>query len=124
MTEAALVRVLKAIGHPKRFRIVQEIAAAGELSCGQVCDQFDCSQPTISHHMKILAQADVLIVREAGQQRIITVNKPLIDEISRFLPGQLTTASRGRRAASPRPAPRPRPATEKTHARRAQRTRP
>ena len=124
MTEAALVRVLKAIGHPKRFRIVQEIAAAGELSCGQVCEQFACSQPTISHHMKILAQADVLLVREAGQQRIITVNRPLIDEISRFLPGQLTAAPRGRRTASPRPAPRPRPATEKTHARRAHRTRP
>lgn len=119
MTEATLVRVLKAIGHPKRFRIVQEIAAAGELSCGEVCGRFECSQPTISHHMKILAQADVLIVREAGQQRIITVNRPLIDEVSRFLPGQLTTASRGRRIDSPRP----RTAREKPRARRTHRTR-
>ena len=128
MTEAMLVRVLKAIGHPKRFRMVQEIAAAGELSCGEVCGRFECSQPTISHHMKILAQADVLIVREAGQQRIITVNRPLIDEVSRFLPGQLTSRSlpgqqtlppRGRRTASPRS----RTAREKPRARRAHSTR-
>jgi ArsR family transcriptional regulator len=119
MTETTLVRVLKAIGHPKRFRMVQEIAAAGELSCGDVCGRFECSQPTISHHLKILAQADVLLVREAGQQRIITVNRELIDAVSRFLPGQLTVAPRGRRQDSPKR----RTAREKTRARRAHRTR-
>src|SRR5687767_11991552 len=119
MTETTLVRVLKAIGHPKRFRIVQEIAAAGELNCGEVCGRFECSQPTISHHMKILAQADVLIVREAGQQRIITVNQSLIDEVARFLPGQLTLAPRGRRTS----ATRSRTAREKPRAKRAHTTR-
>ena len=114
MDEKTLLRVLKAIGHPKRFRMVQEIAAAGELSCGEIGVRFDCSQPTISHHMKILVQADVLVMREAGQQRIITVNRPLIDAVSRFLPGRLTVASRVRR-------PR---ATTVTTARKRTRARP
>jgi ArsR family transcriptional regulator, arsenate/arsenite/antimonite-responsive transcriptional repressor len=87
--EATFVRVLKAVGHPKRFRMIQEIGAAGELSCGQIGERFDLSQPTISHHLKILVEAGVLVVREAGQHRIVSVNQPLIDDVARFLPGRL-----------------------------------
>ena len=119
MDEKTLLRVLKAIGHPKRFRMVQEIAAAGEMSCGQIGGRFECSQPTISHHMKILVQAEVLIVREAGQQRIITVNRPLIDAVSRFLPGRLTVAARGRRPDTSTPTT----ASRRTRARPVHRTR-
>ena len=51
------MRALKALGDPTRFRMMQEIAAAGELSCGEVADLFDVSQPTISHHLAILIAA-------------------------------------------------------------------
>ena len=40
--------------------MVQEIAAAGELSCGQVGERFDLAQPTVSHHLKILHESGVL----------------------------------------------------------------
>ena len=51
--------------------MIQEIAAAGQLSCGQVAECFNLSQPTISHHLGILANAGVIVVREAGQHRFI-----------------------------------------------------
>ena len=59
ISDKDLVRALRALADPSRFRMVQEIAAAGELSCGQIAEKFDVSQPTISHHLKILADAGV-----------------------------------------------------------------
>lgn len=95
-----IVRVLKALADRGRFRMVQEIAAAGELSCGQVGERFDLAQPTVSHHLKILADAGVLLVRREGQHSIISVNRELLDEVAVLLPRRLRTTAR---AASSRP---------------------
>jgi ArsR family transcriptional regulator len=86
MEEAVLVKALKALADKKRMRMAREIASAGELSCGEVKAHFHLSQPTVSHHLKILADAGVITVREAGQHRFISVNLDLIHEIAAGLP--------------------------------------
>jgi len=95
-----LIRVLRALSDPNRFRMVQEVAAAGELSCGQVVERFSLSQPTISHHMKILTEADVFSVRREGQHAFISVNHGLLGEMAALLPRRL--ASRARRGSTHR----------------------
>jgi len=100
MDDANLVRVLKALADPKRFRMVQEVAQAGELSCGQVGGCFGLSQPTISHHLKILCDAGVLRVRERGQHHFITVDRELMASVGGALPARLAPSkrpARGRR---------------------------
>jgi ArsR family transcriptional regulator len=92
MDDGELVRVLKALAHPKRFRMVQEIAAAGELSCGQIAERFPVAQPTISHHLKILTDAGVLEMRREGQHGFCTVNRDLISRALALLPGRLAPA--------------------------------
>jgi ArsR family transcriptional regulator len=100
MHEAGLVKVLKALADRKRIRMTRAIAAAGELSCGQVHSLFRLSQPTISHHLKILADAGVITVREAGQHRFISVNLELLHEIADVLPISVdAAAARKRRRA-------------------------
>ena len=47
MKEAQAVRVLRALADERRFRMVQTIAAAGELSCGEMGAHFDLAQPTV-----------------------------------------------------------------------------
>jgi len=98
--DATLVKVLKALANRKRFRMTQEVAAAGELSCGQVRERFDLSQPTISHHLKILRDAGVLVSREAGQHRFISVNHALIHQIADLLPTGLGPAAVRQRTPS------------------------
>lgn len=59
-----LVVVLKALADPVRLRLVHILSQAGE-AC--VCDLpaiLNRSQPTISHHLKVLVEAG-LVVREA-----------------------------------------------------------
>jgi DNA-binding transcriptional ArsR family regulator len=90
LDDRALVRALKALGDPTRFRMVQEIATAGELSCGQVAELFDVSQPTISHHLNVLIEAGVLSVRVEGKHRFTSVNQPLLASLSRVLSVRLS----------------------------------
>jgi ArsR family transcriptional regulator, arsenate/arsenite/antimonite-responsive transcriptional repressor len=90
MNARALAQALKALGDPKRLRMAQEIAAAGELSCGQVAERFQLSQPTISHHLRKLVDAGVLTVREAGQHRFIAIDQQVIRELALLLPARLT----------------------------------
>jgi len=104
LDDGALVRALKALGDTTRFRMTQEIAAAGELSCGQVAELFDVSQPTISHHLKILIEAGVLLVRNEGKHHYTAVNRPLLASLGDLLPLRLGPQAR-------RPPPRERAAT-------------
>ncbi len=100
MDDVTLVKVLKALADAKRFRMVQQIAEAGELSCGQVGERFDLSQPTISHHLKILVEAGVLLTRTAGQHHFISVNTTLLHDLAGMLPTTLTSSRRKPRRAS------------------------
>lgn len=89
LDDVTLLRVLKALAHPKRFRMVQEIAAAGELSCGALCGCVEMPQPTGSHHLKILCDAGVVEVRREAQHGYLSVNHALVREVLRFLPRRL-----------------------------------
>ena len=91
VSDKDLVRALKALADPTRFKIVQEIAAAGELSCGQVAERFDVSQPTISHHMKILLDAGLLVQRAEGKHHFTSVDKKLLARLVATLPVRLNT---------------------------------
>jgi ArsR family transcriptional regulator len=93
--------VLKALAHPRRFRMVQEIVAAGELSCGQVGEKFPLSQPTVSHHLKILTDAGVIVARREGQHAYISVDRRLLQEVGGLLPARLAVPrSAARRRAA------------------------
>jgi ArsR family transcriptional regulator len=89
VSDRELIRALKALADPTRFRMVQEIAQAGELSCGEVAARFDVSQPTISHHLKILLDAGLLLQRTEGKHHYTSVNRALVSNLVAVLPKRL-----------------------------------
>jgi DNA-binding transcriptional ArsR family regulator len=61
------VRFLQALADPVRLSIIRQIAACGEGVCA--CDFMECcdvSQPTISHHLRVLREAGVLSSERQG----------------------------------------------------------
>jgi ArsR family transcriptional regulator, arsenate/arsenite/antimonite-responsive transcriptional repressor len=98
LDDPALVRALRALGDRTRFRMVQEIAAGGELCCGEVAERFDVTQPTISHHLKVLCVAGVLSVRCQGKHRFISVNETLLSNLAQLLRARLMPAQKSRLA--------------------------
>ena len=98
VSDATLLLALKALSDPTRFRMIQEISEAGELSCGEVAERFDVSQPTVSHHLKVLMQAGLLVQRTEGKHHYTSVDQALLANLMAELPKRLAgpTAKRKR----------------------------
>jgi DNA-binding transcriptional ArsR family regulator len=61
------VNMLKALSDPTRWSIVQQVGEAGELPCRLLEQTLSVSKATVSHHAKILIQADILRARKEGR---------------------------------------------------------
>jgi len=96
LQDGDLIRALKALADPTRFRMVQEIASAGELSCSEVTGCFNLAQPTISHHLKVLFEAGLLVQRAEGKHHYTSVNQDLLEAIGEVLPARLVKRKRKR----------------------------
>ncbi len=66
-TAERLVKVAKALGDPTRVELLRHISAAGEMCCKDLVTLFPVSQATVSHHLRILADAGLVSVRREGQ---------------------------------------------------------
>ncbi len=80
------VTILDALSDETRLSIVRQLAKEKEpiLSCNLVtsCGRaLDLSQPTISHHLKKLVNADVISEQKVGKQKLYALNAESLLEI-------------------------------------------
>ncbi len=63
-----LSRVLRALADPVRLRLLSLIGAhaGGEACVCELVERFDLSQPTISHHLKVLREAGLISSERRG----------------------------------------------------------
>lgn len=62
-----IVAAFKALADPTRLEIFRLIAAQDAPLCAcDVVDRFDLTQPTISHHLKVLRQGGLITVSRRG----------------------------------------------------------
>lgn len=57
------MRIARALGDPTRLRILRVIAARGEISCRELTALLRIAQATVSHHLKVLAEAGLVSAR-------------------------------------------------------------
>ena len=62
---AGLALTFKALGDPTRVAIVNRLAA-GECCVCDLTEAFDLSQPTVSHHLKLLRDAGLVESERRG----------------------------------------------------------
>ena len=62
-----LARVFAALADPVRLRCLSLIADAGEICACDLLDPLDRSQPTISHHTKVLAEVGLITGEKRGR---------------------------------------------------------
>lgn len=87
------VQLLQALGHPARLAIVRELVGTSEVCACDFTSCCDVSQPTISHHLRILREAGVIEAERNGTSiwyRLV----PSAAERLRSLAGELLGASR------------------------------
>ena len=65
---AGLAQVFKALGDPVRLRLVSLIGAhqGGEVCVCELSTAFELTQPTISHHLRVLREAGIIGCERRG----------------------------------------------------------
>ena len=76
-----MVPKLKALGDESRLAILKFLATKGELCGGEIDKQFAISQSTVSHHMKILVTAHLVIERKVSRSHYYTINRNEINNL-------------------------------------------
>ncbi|MCX4762228.1 metalloregulator ArsR/SmtB family transcription factor [Streptomyces sp. NBC_01275] len=84
---ADLAKTFKALGDPVRLRLLSMIAsrAGGEVCVCDLTPAFDLSQPTISHHLKLLRQAGLIDCERRGTWVYYWVLPDAFDRLATFL---------------------------------------
>lgn len=67
-------KMLKAIAEPKRLRII-DMLSCGELCACEILEAFHITQPTLSHDMKVLVDAGLVIDRREGKNTYYSLNQ-------------------------------------------------
>ena len=94
--DGELKRLLEAISDPVRMRIMFLLKHQGRLNVGEITRQFHISRPAISHHLKMLKDADIVLSEKSGQeiyywlntQRVVTALRTLADKLEQFVPDE------------------------------------
>uniref|UniRef100_A0AAU2VSR2 Metalloregulator ArsR/SmtB family transcription factor n=1 Tax=Streptomyces sp. NBC_00008 TaxID=2903610 RepID=A0AAU2VSR2_9ACTN len=91
----ALARVFKALGDPVRLRLLSMIAsrAGGEICVCDLTPAFELSQPTISHHLKLLKQAGLIDSERRGTWVYYRLLPETTDQLAAVLTRPAGTAS-------------------------------
>jgi ArsR family transcriptional regulator len=93
-----LVAVLRALGEPMRLEIYRLIAAQEAPLCVcDIVDRFPLQQPTISHHLRVLREAQLVTVCREGKWAYYSPNPKglelLRDAASQLAPASLALSS-------------------------------
>ncbi len=82
--EEKLAPIFKALGDSNRLKIVLMLSK-GEMCACDILEMFDFSQPTLSHHMKILCDCGCVSARKEGKWAYYSINSEVFRDIQKFL---------------------------------------
>jgi ArsR family transcriptional regulator, arsenate/arsenite/antimonite-responsive transcriptional repressor len=99
------IRLLAALADPARLEIVRELAGSAEVCACDLTSCCDVSQPTVSHHLKVLREAGAVVSDRRGSFVYYRVAPDLIDRLGGIarglVPGGLVRVEPRRPAAKP-----------------------
>ena len=85
MERARVEKVSKALADETRLKIFEMIAAQEYMNCGEIVALQGVTPATVSHHLKVLVEADLIECRREGQFVRSRVVPKTIQEYTRTL---------------------------------------
>lgn len=86
MVAADVALLCKALGDTNRLQIVQMLSDGEKCGC-KLLEQFQFTQPTLSHHMKILCECGLVNARKEGKWSHYSLNRETLEALHAFLAG-------------------------------------
>ena len=88
-------RTFKALADPNRRRILA-LLRPGDLSAGEIAEQFEMAFASVSHHLQVLRDAELVLSRRDGQHIIYSLNTTVVQDALKHLLDLGATAPNGK----------------------------
>ena len=95
MNRAEIEKISKALADETRLRIFEAISAGKQMTCGEIVSMRGVTPATVSHHLRILSEAELIACRRDGQFVLSQVVPETITAYTRAL----SKIARGKKAA-------------------------
>ncbi len=93
MNDFNIVKALKAMADENRFKILNILKQEEEKCSCRLLDDLNMSQPTLSHHMKLLSDAGLINGNKQGKWTHYSINKQNFKELSNIMENLSKTES-------------------------------
>ena len=93
MNTKQLAKIFKALSNPNRLKLFLEIVknhetsfqTSGECFITDIIGSLNIGAPTISHHLKELANADLISTERKGKFLVAKLNENMLNEVKKVL---------------------------------------
>jgi len=85
MTEEYLAQIAKALGHPARLRMLEQFDDCVPHLAGEIVEHCRLAQSTVSEHLRILREADILFSRKDGSRTWYCVRRSVLHAFARAM---------------------------------------
>ena len=76
--------ICKALGDSNRLEIVRMLSDGEKCGC-KLLERFEITQPTLSHHMKVLVECGLVNVRKEGKWHHYSLNCETLRDFKTFI---------------------------------------
>ena len=83
MTEEKISELCKALGDPNRLKIIKLLTDGEQCAC-KLLEAFQITQPTLSHHMKILSGTGLVSCRKEGKWTYYSISCCMLKEFKSY----------------------------------------
>ena len=84
MSEMDIALICRALGDSNRLKIVQMLSEGEKCGC-VLLEAFSITQPTLSHHMKILSECGLVETRKEGKWSYYSLNCQVLTAFRNFI---------------------------------------
>jgi DNA-binding transcriptional ArsR family regulator len=94
ITDDSVRRLLDSLRDPIRMDIILLLAAGQSMNVNEITGHFKVSRPAISHHLKVLKDAGILLSEKNGQEVFYRLDRPKLVNGLRFIADSIETCCR------------------------------
>lgn len=84
MNSIDVALICKALGDSNRLQIVEMLSDGEKCAC-KLLEKFEITQPTLSHHMRILCESGLVDVRKDGKWNHYSLSCETLSEFKQFI---------------------------------------
>ena len=84
MNEIDVALICKSLGDANRLKIVQMLSDGEKCGC-KLLEAFDITQPTLSHHMRVLSECGLVNTRKDGKWSHYSLNCETLSAFKGFI---------------------------------------